>query len=175
MADDRSAAVDEKPQSSNQNPDSTKRSGEIASDVDNIPPLTNFYISPKHRKISADLRKIDKYNARRYQVTQNVINDARETYTIEYVQLIISIARNNHKLLNDFDLSDTKEKDTLDNIANLQNIGRSIGVEELERLQHAIEYVSNLEDRLFHKGLLKKMSPVLRLSNKISKEGGEIG
>ena len=173
--DDRSAAVDEKPQSSNQNLDSPKRSGEIDSDSDNIPPLTNFYIAPKHKKISAGLKKIDKYSFKMYHVIQNVINDARETYSVEYVKLIISIARNNRKLLNDFDLSDTKEKDTLDNIANLQNIGCGIGVEELERLQHAIEYVSNLEDRLLHKGLLKKMSPVLRLSNKISKEGGEIG
>lgn len=78
-------------------------------------------------------------------------------------------------MLNDFDLSDTKEKDTLNSIANLQNFGRSVEAEELERLLYAIEYIYNLEDRLFHKGLLKKMSPILRLSNKISKEGGEIG
>ena len=173
--DDRSAAVDEKPQSSNQNFDSTKRSGEIDSDVDNISYLENCYIAPKHRKLSAGLKKIDKCDAKRYQLIQNVIDDARETYSVEYVRLIISIAKKNCKMLNDFDLSDTKEKYTLNSIANLQNFGRSVEAEELERLQHAIEYICNLEDRLFHKGLLKKMSPILRLSNKISKEGGEIG
>lgn len=154
---------------------SMRKGGEAEPDVDNIPPLTNSYITPKHKKISGGLKKVDRYNAKAYQATQNVINDARETYTVEYVKHIISIAKNNHNLMGRLELSEEEERDTLKMIFSLKNIRCGIGQEDLERLLHTIEYVSELEECLFRKGLLKKEPFSLRLTNKISKEGGEMG
>ena len=154
---------------------SMKKGGEAEPDVDNIPLLTNSYITPKHKKISHGLKKVDRYNAKAYQATQNVINDARETYTVEYVKHVISIAKNNHNLMNRLELSEEEEQDALKMIASLKNIRCGIEQEELVRLLHTIEYVSELEECLFRKGLLKEEPLSLRLTNKISKEGGEMG
>lgn len=152
---------------------SMNKDGETEPDMNNIPSLRNFYIPPKHKKISGSLKKIDKYNARRYQEVQNLINIARGIYSIEYVKSILSIAKTNSKSLMDFELSEAKEQDTLKMIASLQSIEHGICEEDLTKLWHTIEYISDLENRLSRKGFLKKMSLSLRLTNKISKEGGE--
>jgi len=171
MANDHSAAMDENPQSSDRGTLLTETCKVTSPDVD----LTNFYITPKHKKVLATLDSIDKYTAKRYQETQNLINIARETYSVDYVRCVITIARNNRKLLNYIELSEEKEKDTLEAIDSLRNIGCGTREEDLIRLQHAIEYVSDLEDCLFRKGLLKKMAFSLRLTNKISRKGDETG
>lgn len=151
-----------------------KKQGETTDpNMDSASFWRNFYITPKHKKISDELKKIDGYNAKAYKAGKNVINNVKGAYTVEYVQRVILIAKNNRNLISQLELSEEKERDTLEAITGLKDIDAGIEQEKLVKLLHVIEYISDLEECLFRKGLLSKEPLSLHLTNKISKEGGE--
>jgi hypothetical protein len=141
--------------------------------IDEISPLTNYYVLPGEKRISKALQKLDKLEDERLKIIRSVLAEAQESYTVEHAQLIIGLARYYSKDLIDFNLSNEEENTHLLNIKNFEE--RKFGLEssQIEKMIGTIRYLNNLEQRLEKKGLMQKKSPVEEIVNRIARKDGD--